>query len=1225
VRVCLEGRSLFVTGATGFVGKVLVEKLLRCFRSEVNKVFLLVRPGNGRNAQERLHEEIIGSAIWETLDAEIGAERREIICRDKLVAVAGDVTMPSLGVSDADFEEIERAGTEILFHCAASVNFDDPLEVALKLNTRGALETLKVAKEVLKVKAMVHVSTAYVGANQKHEKIISEKVQSLDFNPEDALAKSTKKTAGSDQIGLSRLQLKIQGDFPNTYTLTKAMAEVILERHHGDVPLSIVRPSIVGASWREPLPGWVDVVSAATAVFIGGALGVLTILHGKPRGVAAIVPVDLVVNHMLIACAEIFGKTGELQVSHSCSSTYNPCRWRVVISSVRDGFNRRPPPMKLTPGPVRFKMIQSEQQFAAEWVLKYQFPTWAFGQFAKATGSKSASINRKKLDLLVERAQYMMNLFEPFTSVEYLFDTSVAKFWESQKGGTGPTLSVDALDIVWTRYFENYVYGMNRFILHEDVVPVSQSAVTHNDVSLTLGRLLQWDPDHHRISFPGIISDISWAYTSSRRPGYTRSGVLGRLMGLTGWREGLAHEAKHVPRAVKRSVSDMRRLVLRAKKVRQAIKSELRNNPDRIRTDITAKAEGYLDEIASTLTDGPPRSFAWALRKIWRRIYEGIRVHEEGLESLRKVIADAKHPVVLVPTHRSYVDFLMLSFLFFAFNLPVPFIAATTDFLEMKGISGLLRSSGAFFLRRQGAFQQDPLYAAVFSAYMQQLLVDRQIVEFYLEGTRSRFGKSLEPKDGLTRICIEPVMDGRLEDVILVPISIDYEKALEATLYSHEMLGGSKMPETIENLFRSAMILRENFGFVSVQFSDHISVRAMLQRNQETTLQEFAPKLGLQVVDAMNSAAVCMPIHLVSTLLLTYRHGMTLEQLVPSVEWLRMEIIKRGGYVACSEGEHRVDLVKRAVKLLGIVLQERSSPRVLEVAVKNSPKDYHNMVVLGYYRNKIIHLFALEAMWACSIYAHSVRRQQQSEMVVVEAVPGRRLRRQLQTFSVSNSPPRPPSQQQQSRCISAELSDVEEDVTFLESMLSQEFVHSQRGTPERIQGGFFQLKEDEIVQIDQNGILQVQENAKAERMFGFLCSMAWPFIDSYFVALTSLKALASDVKVKKDDLGQRMLTLAENLYHDRVILHYESCASITLQNALEIFHQWGVVDFVQGDLPRSIGKPKQTETYVLIKEPYKERNVLQALIDRIDSLRGPVRGSQFGPYSVADYPMLARI
>lgn len=1225
-RELLRGRSVLVTGATGFLGKVLVEKLIRCF-SDVRRVFLLVRAGKGRLATERVKLEIINSPIFQTLERSWGREKVIERCEEILVAVNGDITLPRLGISDADFARMDMENIEIFFHCAASVNFDDPLEQALQLNTQGALEALEVARR-LKVRAMVHVSTAYVAANIKTGQKIPEKIHEMDFDPEDVLQSMQREVpSSSDGLGLSRMQLRIQGEFPNTYTLTKAMGEVMLSRRHGDVPLAIVRPSIVGAAWREPCPGWVDVVSAASAVFMGTILGVVTMLPGNPRGVAALIPVDFVVNHMLRACVSVWDRQGDLQVSHSCSSAFNPCRWRVVSNSVLASYRNKQPASKLTPGPVKFRMLQNRQQFALEWALRYSLPTWAYGRIAAFGGGDAAKL-ANKLQMLQDRAEYLVSLFEPFTTVEYIFDCSTAKRWsledktlrDGQSPGSIPMvptidygtnkLCVNALDIVWTRYIENYTYGLDRFILNENVVPISQSAVTHNDVSLTLGRLLKWDPDHHRISFPGMMSDISWAYTSSRKPGYTRSGVLGRLMGLTGWREGLAHEAKHVPRSTKRSPEAMRALVMRSNKVKAAIKDELKAELSRIkcksssktisgsspstndaslrsrssaRAKVLARANALFDEIASTLVDGPPRWLGWALRKIWRKMYDGIRVHEEGLEHLRAAAAAAQYPIVLVPTHRSYVDFVMLSFLMFAFNLPVPFIASTTDFLKMNGVSGILRSAGAFFLRRQGALEKDPLYAAVFTAYTQQLLVDRQIVEYYIEGTRSRSGKCLDPKSGLTSICIEPVRDGRLQDLIFVPISIDYEKPVEATLYSHEMLGSSKMPETTENLLKSMLRLGKSFGYISVQFGEHIMARQELQR--ATPAVSPARALGLQIIHAMQGAAVCMPIHLVATLLLTYRHGLTLDQLASSVEWLREEVLRRGGHVACAEGEDRTDLVKRAMHLLGDTIQRRQSPRVVQVAVDSATKDYHKMVILGYYRNKIIHLFASEGFWACGLYART-----------------------------------------DSSTGLADLEFVQEDALLLESLLRREFIR----TPRDVRDSLLDLQDRNIIEIAKDGKVRVaREHSDAERVYSLLCSMVWPLIDSYFVAVSALLALLPDAKVEIATLIQRMLTLAENLYHDQIIVHYESCASVTLQNAVETLKDWGVLTTHRKECPKRIGQERKIETFVTLLPPFNSRDHLHELVRRVDSLRGPRihRGTTASSTtsSVADFPMLARI
>jgi hypothetical protein len=218
------------------------------------------------------------------------------------------------------------------------------------------------------VHSFVHVSTAYVSANHKHGRLLPEEVNDLPFDVAQVVADIKEHMSGGE-IALEHIRLKIMGSFPNTYTLTKAMAEVLIRDRKSHMPVAIVRPSIIGSAWREPCPGWIDVVSAAAAVFLAVGLGVVTMLPGEPRAIADIIPVDVVVNHMLLAATEVSTRhissamqlpipRPPVHVSHSSSGTANPVRWRVIAHAVVNTFNHKHmPSVKLTPGPVKFRMI----------------------------------------------------------------------------------------------------------------------------------------------------------------------------------------------------------------------------------------------------------------------------------------------------------------------------------------------------------------------------------------------------------------------------------------------------------------------------------------------------------------------------------------------------------------------------------------------------------------------------------------------------------------------------------------------------------------------------------------------------------------------------------------------------------------------------------------------------------------------------------------------------
>lgn len=207
-------------------------------------------------------------------------------------------------------------------------------------------------------------------------------------------------------------------------------------------------------------------------------------------------------------------------------------------------------------------------------------------------------------------------------------------------------------------------------------------------------------------------------------------------------------------------------------------------------------------------------------------------------------------PVIIVPTHKSYIDFLIVSFVLFAYDIPVPHIAAGEDFLGLSFVATLLRKGGAFFLRR--TFRGDVLYNAIFTEYVQQLIGQGLPFEFFIEGTRSRSGKLLQPKLGLVSIINDKFFEGDygaylgsiaslshaltrlLEEISYVPITLNYERLIEAVAYARELLGESKKKESLENLLKARSVLAEDFGRISLKVGKPISLRKCAKVNRKS-------------------------------------------------------------------------------------------------------------------------------------------------------------------------------------------------------------------------------------------------------------------------------------------------------------------------------------------------------------------------------------------------------
>lgn len=234
-----DDKTIFITGSTGFLGKVLVHKLLSsCQR--IRRIYLLIRSDvrKGTDPLDRLSS-LLEAPIFDSIKSTCPKQL------EKLSVIPGDITAKNLGISAADQSKLINE-VNVIFHSAATVKFDEELGKSINMNVEGTRRMLNLAKKMLHLNVFVHVSTAYVHCHLDKNETIKERI---------VVNHSLSPTLGMEVDPTLR---------PNTYTLTKAMAEQLIFEEGQELPLVIVRPSIVVAALREPIPGWIDNLNGPT-------------------------------------------------------------------------------------------------------------------------------------------------------------------------------------------------------------------------------------------------------------------------------------------------------------------------------------------------------------------------------------------------------------------------------------------------------------------------------------------------------------------------------------------------------------------------------------------------------------------------------------------------------------------------------------------------------------------------------------------------------------------------------------------------------------------------------------------------------------------------------------------------------------------------------------------------------------------------------------------------
>ncbi len=491
----LAGRTIAVTGSTGFLGTALVERLLRC--APDCRLVLIVRPGR-RGAQRRVERDILRNDAFDRLREELGPEGFTQMAAKRVTAVAGDVGEDGLGLDDDGRAAL--ADCDLVIHSAAIVSFDAPLDQAIEVNLFGPVRIAETLAELGTSPHLVAVSTCYVAGSRRgaapeepvdqspffvdvdwrlevdsarrirHEtEVDSRSPENLELFRKQAhdelgaagipaLAAKTEQLRSrwvDDRMAAAGRSRASSLGFPDAYAYTKALGEMALTETAGAVPVSIVRPSIIESALAQPSPGWIRGFRMAEPVIISYARGLLKEFPGVPEGTIDVIPVDFVVAAICAVAAR--GPIDGPDIVQVASGSVNPLRYGHLVDLVRAWFTDNP--------------IYDERG------QPISVPEWSFpgrGRVKRQLERAGSTLDRaqKVLDLLpvrgrqaelavrleeqrdqVQRAMGYVDLYGAYAECEavYLLDRLLA-LWDSLDPEDQRAFCFDPRVLDWDRY-----------------------------------------------------------------------------------------------------------------------------------------------------------------------------------------------------------------------------------------------------------------------------------------------------------------------------------------------------------------------------------------------------------------------------------------------------------------------------------------------------------------------------------------------------------------------------------------------------------------------------------------------------------------------------------------------------------------------------------------------------------------------------------------------------
>lgn len=550
------------------------------------------------------------------------------------------------------------------------------------------------------------------------------------------------------------------------------------------------------------------------------------------------------------------------------------------------------------------------------------------------------------------------------------------------------------------------------------------------------------------------------------------------------------------------------------------------------------RATRSIREIAADFRIGYIEMVSLALTPAFRRMFSSFVVDREAIQTIRDALRET--PVVLIPSHRSRVDYLIISYLLYLKGLVPPHLAVGSH-LSIFPLGSLFRHCGAFFVRKEA--DEDPIYTLALSQYIRKLLKEGHSLEFFIEGGRSRTGKTTRPKFGLLGHIAEAVSSGAVRDVTIIPIALSYERVVEVEDYTRELAGIPEAREDLLKLVRSAERLDARHGRMYLTAGKPIRVANYLENTLGRPLEELAPqdlsylvkRLGYLVLDRVNRATVINPSGLVATVLLSHlRRGISMARFQETAGFLMHFSRKRGYQLSITlersliaarqtllrarqhseeSGDQRsLDQArgKAASSVLSEALELFSAQRCIQVeevdelpVISVAPA---SRMVLSYYRNLILHVFQREALVATAL------RPREGRMWVTRE-------------------------------------ELSKDVAFLSQLFRREFVFRVGDLSRGIAAALASLEDAEIVRQEGDLVHPVARNQDRLQVFR---NMVLPIVESYLLCARYLDLLRFKGAMKRRELARSILRSARQEY---------SLGEVTCQEALSVANILNAVDY----------------------------------------------------------------